>query len=61
MLVVTELLGTPAPLVQMVVSAWSPVPHAEGKPVEEEEVPVDRGDTGGLGKELALGVERGRA
>lgn len=60
-LVVTELLGTPTPLVQMVASAWSPAPHAEGKPVEEEEVPVDRGDSGVLGKELALGVERGRA
>lgn len=60
-LVVTELLGTPTPLVQMVASPWSPAPHAEGKPVEEEEVPVDRGDSGVLGKELALGVERGRA
>lgn len=59
--VVTELLGTPTPLVQMVVSAWSPAARAEGKPVEEEEVPVDRGDTGGPGKPLALRVERGRA
>lgn len=58
-LVVIELLGTLAPLAQMVASAWSPALRAEGKPVEEAGVPVDRADTGGPGK-LALGVERAR-
>lgn len=59
-LVVIELLGTPAPLVQMIASAWSPAPCSEDKPVEEEVVPVDTADTGGPGKQLALGVERAR-
>lgn len=60
-LVVIELVGTLAPGEQMVALAWSPAPLAEAEPVEEEEeVPVDRTDTGGPGKQLALGVERGR-
>lgn len=59
-LVVIELLGTLVPLVQMIVSAWSPARCAEGKPVEEKLVPVDTADTGGPGKQLALGVERAR-
>lgn len=54
------LLGTPAPLEQMVPSVWSPAPPAEVKPVEEEEVPTDGADTGGPGKRLALGVERAK-
>lgn len=61
MLVVIRLVGTPAPLEQMVALAWSLAPFAEAKPVEEEEeVPVDRTDTGGPGKKLALGVERAK-
>ena len=56
-LAVRELVGTPAPLEQMVSSAWSAAPPADAKPVEEE-VPIDGADTGGPGKRLALGVER---
>ena len=58
-LAVIGLLGTPAPLEQMVPSAWSPAPPAEVKPMEEE-VPTDGADTGGPGKRLALGVERAK-
>lgn len=57
---IIELVGTPAPLEQIVPSAWSPAPPAEAKPVEEEEVPTDGADTGGPGKRLALGVERAK-
>lgn len=58
-LVVIELVGTPAPVEEIAALAWSPAPLAEAKPVEEvEEVPVDRTDTGGPGKQLALGAER---
>lgn len=56
-LAVIGLLGTPAPLEQMVPSAWSPAPPAEVKPMEEE-VLTDRADTEGPGKRLALGVGR---
>lgn len=59
-LAVIGLLGTPAPLEQMVPSAWSPAPPTEVKPMEEEEVPTDGADTGGPGKRLALGVERAK-
>lgn len=55
MLVVVELVGTPTPLEQTVASAWPPAP-----PAEEGEVAVDRADTAGPGKRLALGVERAR-
>ena len=57
-LAVIGLLGTPAPLEQMVPSAWSPAPSAEVKPMEEEEVLTDGADTEGPGKRLALGVGR---
>lgn len=53
-LVVVELVGTPTPVEQMVASAWPPAPPTE------EEVAVDRADTAGPGKRLALGVERAR-
>lgn len=59
-LVVIEVVGTSTPLEQMVASAWSPALPEEAKMVEEEEVSVDRADTGGPGKRLALGVERAR-
>ena len=49
------LLGTPAPLEQMVPSVWSPAPPAEVKPVEEEEVPTDGADNEGPGKWLPWG------
>lgn len=54
-LVVIESVGTPTPLEQMVASAWPPAP-----PTEEEGAAVDRADTAGPGKRLALGVERAR-
>lgn len=55
-LAVIGWLGTPAPLEQMVPSAWSPAPPAEVKPMEEEEVLTDGADTEGPGKRLALGL-----